>query len=318
MVESLLHQPYLKDAVAHLPWHACNPAKIKADVCQSLREALERHKLPGAVQDHYDYRHLQLPEALAQYAFRLMAYGGPYLDDVSTVVTKSGAAEAATKQLRNEHLGRLNAPTFQRPSGPPISGYWSPEDPFTYRQSPQPPTDPTSVRDYLDVHLLDDAFNLTFDTNLSGFIDHSSGNGRCLHTLGQAPYPTSTAPSGEVALSSPNSGGLGRMPQDAGCSERRREALNTEKPLPNPLHLPSAARLQTMHMDPIPSGTPLHDGAAPDISQKASTPEFSKDSARIELMDATPNSPRHARMSSRMSFQWDAYVDLPPEELHDP
>ena len=85
MVQSLLDQPYLKDAVAHLPWHACDPAKVKAEVCQDLREALERHKLPDAVQGHYDYRHLKLPDALAQYAFRLIAYGGPYLDDVATV-----------------------------------------------------------------------------------------------------------------------------------------------------------------------------------------------------------------------------------------
>ena len=205
MVESLVHQPYLKDAVAHLPWHACDPTKVKADICQSLREALERHKLPDAVQDHYDYR-----------------------------------------------------------------------------------------------------------------IDYPSGNGQGFQTHDQALYPTSTAPPGEAALSSHNSGSLNRMARDADCSERRRRALNTEKPLPNLVHLPSSTRLQPAHMDPVPLGTPLYDGAAPEISQQASTPEDSKDSVRIELMDATPNSPRHARMSSRMSFQWEAWVDLPPEELHDP
>lgn len=78
MVQSLMLQPYLADAIAHLPLHMFDMANAKADVCQILRVALERHKLPGAVQYHYDYRYLQLPEALAQYALRLVAYGVPY------------------------------------------------------------------------------------------------------------------------------------------------------------------------------------------------------------------------------------------------
>jgi hypothetical protein len=78
MVQSLILQPYLTDAIAYLPLHMFDPAKANADVCQNLREALERHKLPDAVQYHYDYRYLQLPEALAQYAFRLVAYGVPF------------------------------------------------------------------------------------------------------------------------------------------------------------------------------------------------------------------------------------------------
>jgi hypothetical protein len=73
MVMSLLLQPYLKEAVARLPWGICDMAKVKAEVCQDLREVLERHRLPNAVHDHYDYRHLQLPEKLAYYAFRELA-----------------------------------------------------------------------------------------------------------------------------------------------------------------------------------------------------------------------------------------------------
>jgi hypothetical protein len=78
MVQSLILQPYLKDAIAYLPLHMFDLANAMADVCQILREALERHELPDAVRNHYDYRCLQLPEALAQYAFRLVVYGVPY------------------------------------------------------------------------------------------------------------------------------------------------------------------------------------------------------------------------------------------------
>ena len=79
--------------------HMLDLAKVKADVCQILKEALERHKLPDAVYDHWDYRHLQLPEALAQYAFRLVAYGGPYdalYPDASLIIGES-AAEAISE-----------------------------------------------------------------------------------------------------------------------------------------------------------------------------------------------------------------------------
>jgi hypothetical protein len=163
MVQSLLDQPYLKDAVVHLPWHACDPAKVKAEVCQDLREALERHKLPDAVQGHYDYRHLWPPEALAQYAFRLIAYGGPFLDDVATIATNTNAVEAATNQLRKEFQTQLTVPTVLKPSDPPPSGYWNPNDPFTDPQRAHLPTDSLSVHDYLEKHLLDDAFNVAFN-----------------------------------------------------------------------------------------------------------------------------------------------------------
>ena len=96
MVQSLMLQPYLTDAIAHLPLHMFDVANAKADVCQILRVVLERHKLPDAVQSHYDYRCLQLPEALAQYAFRLVAYGIPYdvLDPDASLITSESAAKA--------------------------------------------------------------------------------------------------------------------------------------------------------------------------------------------------------------------------------
>jgi hypothetical protein len=99
MVQSLMLQPYLTDAIAYLPLRMFDPAKANADVCQNLREALERHRLPGDVRSHYDYRYLQLPEALARYVFRLVAYGVPY--DVShsdaSLITSESAAKAVAE-----------------------------------------------------------------------------------------------------------------------------------------------------------------------------------------------------------------------------
>ena len=202
MVKSLLFQPYLTDAVAHLPWDACDPAKVKAEVCQDLREALERHTLPDAVQGHYDYRHLRLPEALAQYAFRLVAYGGPYLDEVATVATNTNAVEAATKQLRKEFQSPLTVPTVLKPSDPPASGYWNPNDPFTYPQRAHLPTDSVSVRDYLDIHLLDDAFNVAVDMHPASTIAQSPRGGRSVQSHDQTMYASSAALSSEQAPSS--------------------------------------------------------------------------------------------------------------------
>ena len=313
MVQSLVLQPYLKGAIAHLPWQACDPAKVKADVCQTLREALERHKLPDAVQDHYDYRHLQLPEALAQYAFRLVAYGGPYLDDISTVATKSSAADNATEQLRKEYLGQLIALS---PSDPPSSGYWSPDDPFTYCQRARPPTDPASVREYLDVHILDDAFNVNFEINSADPVAFSSGDGRSLQSHSQTLHTTSATLSQEATSSPQVYGSLGRMTQDPSYSERRRRDLITEKPLPIPAHLLSSAQSHTTQTHALPSATAVHDGLAAESTREPSTLDYEKASTSIGSMDAAPVSPRHARMSSRMSFQWEALVDL-PEEMHD-
>jgi hypothetical protein len=165
MVQSLLLQPCLQEAAARLPWEICDPAKVKADVYQDLRETLERHKLPDAVRGHYDYRHLQLPEALARYAFRLVAYGGPYQGDVATVATNINAVETATKQLHKGFQNQLTVPTVPKSSDSPVLGYWNPDDPFAYPQRAHLPIDAVSVRDNLNIPLLDDAATVATNTN---------------------------------------------------------------------------------------------------------------------------------------------------------
>jgi hypothetical protein len=97
MVQSLILQPYLTDAIAYLPLPMFDLANVQVDICRILREALERHKLPDAVRDHYDYRYLQLPEALAKYVFRLVAYRVPY--DVSYLGTSLITGESAADPI---------------------------------------------------------------------------------------------------------------------------------------------------------------------------------------------------------------------------
>jgi hypothetical protein len=78
MVQSLILQPYIKDAIKHLPEKYRHPAVINANAFQNLKDALERHKVPDAVQVHIDYRHLQPKEAFFRYVFRLLACGAAY------------------------------------------------------------------------------------------------------------------------------------------------------------------------------------------------------------------------------------------------
>jgi hypothetical protein len=132
MVRSLLGQPYLKEAVARLPWETCDLTKVKAEVCQELREVLERHRLPNTVHDHYDYRHLQLPEKLAHYAFRLLFNGEPFPDNVSTVASGTGIGE--TEPFYNRHRDQMLAPVFNM-SGSTALSYWNSEDPSAYDEN---------------------------------------------------------------------------------------------------------------------------------------------------------------------------------------
>lgn len=201
------------------------------------------------MQGHYDYRHLRLPEALAQYAFRLVAYGAPYLDDVATVATNTNAVEAATKQLRKEFQSQLTVPTVLKPSDPPALGYWNPDDPFTYPQRAHLPTDSVSVRDYLDIHLLDDAFDAAFDIHPASTIAQSPRGGRSVQSHDQTIYASSAALPSEQAPSSQLLGSAGRMSQDSGYSHRRRKNLIVDNYLQNVVHLPPSAKAYMMHIE---------------------------------------------------------------------
>jgi hypothetical protein len=70
------------------------------------------------------------------------------------------------------------------------------------------------------------------------------------------------------------------------------------------------------HIELVSPVRALQDGRVLENRATAVTFDHSKESTRTEPMDTAPVSPRHARMSSGMSFQWDAWVQMPSEH-HD-
>jgi hypothetical protein len=138
MVQSLLFkQSHLADAVTSLhlqgwDWNTVNWTKISDSKLQELREALERHKLPDAVQALWDYRYLQPPEALVQYAFSLGANGHAYLHDVPII-----SNNASTVEETAEHFT-------------PPPGYFNPVNPLVYDPEGSLTTESAPVEPYLD------------------------------------------------------------------------------------------------------------------------------------------------------------------------
>jgi hypothetical protein len=81
MIWSLLKQPYISD---HVPWDRCSWSTLSKGLSLSLRHALERHEVPAAVSAHVDYRDLDRPAAIAQYAFNLGTTGKAHPSECKT------------------------------------------------------------------------------------------------------------------------------------------------------------------------------------------------------------------------------------------
>jgi hypothetical protein len=323
MVRSLLFQPFLAEAVANSPVLSCDSTKVKADVCQILREALERHELPAAVQDHYDYRYLQLPEALALYAFRLVAYGEPFLDDISVVT--HAAADTAGKAVKHFHSrleGQVSAPRVQSVSVLPASGYWNPEDPFTYStkacRTVEPETAPHRPADDL------------FAAASSGNLGTKSSRVNARHQPTTVPVQfdgetlqalSATSSSGQT-LPNQTFGNAGRIfPESSGVEKGRGRALSVKKSLQNLVHRPSSSKSSTSRTDAIRPLLAVPDGRAVERSRTVAMVDFNRESTRVEPIEASPSSPRQARLSGRMSGvqcdPLDAWITWQPNEQHD-
>lgn len=316
MVQSLMLQPYLKDAITHLPWEVCDPAKVKADVCQTLREALERHKLPDAVQIHYDYRHLQLPEALVQYAFCLVVYGVPYLED-NSVVAGEVMAKPTLEQSRTRFQGQHFSPSLQPGPSTPASGYWNPEDPFSYHQSTHQIARQDLVPKNPNGHLRDYPDNGFTDSKRSRANVQSSSCQMSTQAYDQVVHTSSAARSRDAELA-PQGFGVCTS-QEFTCTEKRSHGLSMKKSLQNLVHRPSSTKLTLSHTDPgLPVSLPS-DSRTLEISRTAALLDQNKDSVRADPMEVLPISQRQSRLSGRMSdVQWDLFFTWPPEEHHDP
>lgn len=291
MVQSLLLQPFLGEAIERspLPLQMSRLSNVKADICQNLREALERHKLPDAVQAHYDYRHLQLPEALALYAFRLVAYGEPFLDDVS-----AGASAADT-------MGNVPNRFFN----------YSPQT----RQTVEPEIVPH--RPHGDILAVASTGNHGMGSSrVSG--QHLPGtapvqfHGQTLQDVSaiassEQPPSMQTFTNPSRAFHEPNGGEKGRG-----------RALSMKRSLQNLVHRPSSSKPSTSRTEKIPPVPGIPDGRALERNRTVMTLVTHREPTKAESMEAVPSSPRQARLSGRMSgIQWDTLVTWHQDEQDD-
>jgi hypothetical protein len=243
MVQSLLLPPYIKEAVAELPWQICDLAKVNADRCLALREVLERHQLSKAVHDHYDFRHLQLPEKLAHYALRMLANGEVFPDDVSNVAGAAGTGEA--EPFYNGCRGQMFAPVFN------VAGsYWGPEDPSVYDENAHQSVETGHVHESQDAQLLSNACGALFETK--GFEATEPVLGYSLHPCGQVLQTSSDISPNNQTSSLASVGIPGNALQEPSYSENVHHDLSMQKSLQNPVHLPPSVNSATFNTKPLP------------------------------------------------------------------
>lgn len=295
MVQSLLFkQSYLADAVSSLhrqgcDWNTVDWTKISDSKLQELRDALERHKLPDAVQAHWDYRYLQPPEALVQYAFFLGAYGHAYLHDIPIISNNTGTVEETLT-------------------------YFNPADPLAYDLEGSYPTESVPVNPYLDRDSLHHRTTATVETRAPAPIRHASHHGRFMQHHDQNPdasFPT-LSPEEAESLEVPES--PGSMPQDAGHDgERRGRALSKKKSVKKFLKGLSPTKSNTSHMWPsLPT-------SAPSVVRMlgsnwtAAVPGQNKDFTGFETNETHQSSEQQAVASKRMSHLPDACEHVPDE-----
>ena len=249
MVQSLLLQPYLKGAVARLPWDTCDLAKAKAEVCRDLREVLERHRLPNAVHDHYDYRHLQLPEKIAHYAFRRLSNGEAFPDNVSTVASGTGIGGA--EPFYNRHRGQMFVPVVNMPDLAALS-YWSSEDPSAYGENAHQPVETGHAHESQNAQLLSNACGSLFKTKGRGATAEPVFGGYSLHPCDQVLQTGSDISSSDQASSLAPISVPGNALQDSSYGEKVHHDLSMQKPLQNLAHLPSSTKSTTSYTKPLP------------------------------------------------------------------
>lgn len=288
-VQSLLFkQPYLADAVASLhlqgcDWNTVDWTKIGDSKLQELREALERHKLPDAVQAHWDYRYLRPPEALVQYAFFLGAYGHAYLHDVPAEETQVGMQNFT----------------------PPL-GYFNPANPLAYGPESSLTTEPAPVDPYLDRDSLHHRSAATVETHAPAAIHHASHHGRFMQHHDQNPHASFPTLSPEEAQSLEVLGSSGSMPQEAGHDgERRRRALSKKSMM---IFLKG---LSPARGPPLPTSAPPVGGIS-GSNWTAAVPGHNRDFTGFEANETHQFSQQQAVASHRMSNLPDAW----PGEQH--
>jgi hypothetical protein len=312
MVQSLLFkQPYLADAVASLhmqgcDWNTVDWAKFSDSKLQELRDALERHKLPNAVQVHWDYRALQPPEALVQYAFFLGAYGHAYLHDIPIISNNARTVEETVEQTQ---AGMQSQTSNEQPSQNLPLGYFNPANPLAYdpEGTESVPVDPYPDRDGLH--------HQSAETHAPAAMHHASHHGRFMQHHDQNPHTSFPTLSPEGAQSLEVLGSSGSMPQDASNDgEWRRRALSKKKSMKNFFKGLSPTKSNTSHVGPslLTSAPPVGRVLCSDWT--AGVPGHNRDFTGVDANETHQSSQQQAVTSKRLSHLPDAWEHAPEEQ----
>jgi hypothetical protein len=325
MVQSLLFkQPYLAEALAsfHMrgySWDAVDWTKISDSSLQELREALERHKLPDAVQAGWEYRCMQPPEALVQYAFFLGAYGQAHPHDVPIISSNTSTLEETAEQTQvgmQSQTSNVQSPVgMQSQHFTPPLDYLNSENLLAYDHKGSLTTESAHVGSYLDRDSLHHRSTATVGTHATTAIPHASPRGRFMQHHDQNLHASFTTLPPEEAQSLAVFGSSSLIAQDPGHDgERRRRPLSKKKSVKNFFKGLSPTKSNTLHM-----GTSLPTSAPPvdrilGSNWTAAVPSHNRDLTGFEAAEIHQSSQRQAVTSNRMSHLPDAWEHAPGEQ----
>jgi hypothetical protein len=324
MVQSLLFkQPYLADAVASLRTQGYDRntvdwTKVSDSTLQELREALERHKLPDAVQADWEYRFLQPPEALVKYAFFLGACGNAYLLDVPIISNNASTVEETAEQTQ---VGMQNqSSNGQSPVGmesqhftPPL-GYFNLENSLSYDPQGSPTTESAQVDPYLNRASLHHRSTATVETDAAATIHDASDHGRFMQHHDQNLHASFLTLPSEEAHSLEVLGSAGSMSQDAGHDGERRGRTLGKKSVKSLFKGLSSTKSNTLHMEPSLSTSTAPVDRILRSTWTAAVPGHNRDFASFEATETHQSSQQQTVASNRMSHLPDAWEHAPEEQ----
>ena len=104
MIWSLLQHPDLERDRLQYNWDGYNWSEITEKTRPGLRDALQRHQVPTDLRLYANYRHLEGPRMLVEYAYQYVMTGQPYFYLVHHIQpgTRSPAQEMVSSQLMSE------------------------------------------------------------------------------------------------------------------------------------------------------------------------------------------------------------------------
>jgi hypothetical protein len=312
MVQSLLfHQPYLATAVASLrmqgcDWDAIDWTKVSDSTLKDLRHALERHKLPDAVQARWDYRMMEPPDALVHYAFVLGAYGQAYLHDVRTIGNDASPVDETAEQTQAGIQGQHFTPLLD---------YCDQEDSLAYGEG-SPATESADVDPYFDQDSLRHRSAATIETHATTAIHLASPHGRFMQHHDQILNASPPAPAPEAAQSSVVLGSSGLIAKEAAGhdGERVRRPLSKKKSVKNFFKGLSPTKPNALHSEVSLPTSALPAGEILVSNWIAAVPSHNRDFTVFEATETHQPSQQQAVVSNRMSHLPDAWAHAPEEQ----